>query len=391
MCVEKALAEPGSIIMYAGPSITQVYGITKPIHRAIFETCPDELKPRHEAKFNLYEFPNGSLMWMLAADMNKSDSSRGKSCHFGVFDEEGFAKDPEPLIKSVMTPAIMHSDGMLLHISTPAETPSHPFCQRMRAMEGQPNFMQYTLYDNPLLSKSFIEECEKEMGGAHTTAFRREYLCQIVTEEMKAVLPEMSGEIPSSLPDAPMVGTPVVALSVDFSGLTVAVVCRKGTKSFEILDERVMRGANAGMLRDCLEGLFNKHKFPENARYVFATLDENARIILASNNGYPIAEPHGFDEDSSRGVLRTIISQGTLVISADAPVTRRHLTDAIWNDARTKYELSGDSGRFDAVHAVLVGFHASQSYRPPQELGFSWPLQHSTQSRASVSSRRKYR
>lgn len=372
LCVEQALAEPGSIIMYAAPSIKQVYGITKPIHRSIFETCPDNLKPKHDAKLDMFEFPNGSLMYMLAADMNKSDSARGKSCNLGVFDEAGFAKDPEALIKSVMTPAILHSDGMLLHISTPAETPSHPFCQRMRAAEGKPNYFKYTIDDNTMLPRAFIEECEKEMGGRSSTAFQREYLCEIVTEELRAVLPEMRYFRSSSPCIGVMPGATRIAVSIDFSGLTVAIACRKTDDMFEIFDERVVHNGNAQAVSECLRSLFEAHKIPERDRFVFAELDEAARNTVVANGGYPIATPQGFDPVASLGVLRAIIEKGNLSVAEAAPVTRRHLTDAIWNDTRTKYELSGDGGRFDGVVAALVGFHVAEPFRAPKDISIPW-------------------
>ena len=354
MSVEKCLRKPQTVVVYAGPAIKQIYGILKPIERQILATCPPELRPKFNQGLDCYEFANGSLIWIAAADLNRADASRGKSCDFAVFDEEGFATDPDYLIQSVLMPALLHSNGTLLHISTPPKTPSHAFARRMREFEGKPNFFRYTVLENPMASEKFIEECAQQSGGRQSTLFRREYLCEVITEEKDAVIPEMGKNFSKLVSYSQEFGPIVVAASINFAGLSVLCAMHKSVDFVETVDEIALPNANAGDIERAAVVLFERHQVAIRDRTIFTNLEDDAIAALNSKAVVPFAKTFGFEQSSSLAILRHLIERGAF--SAEkTPTILRHLSDAIYTKGRNAYESSGDHGNFDGIMGVLVG------------------------------------
>jgi hypothetical protein len=108
-----------------------------------------------------------------------------------ILDEVGFTSNLDYIYKSVIIPATTHRpDAKIILISTPPSTPAHAFLDYAQRAEVEGGYAMFTIYDNPMIDEATIERLKKESGGEHTTTFRREYLCEFITDTDLAIIPE---------------------------------------------------------------------------------------------------------------------------------------------------------------------------------------------------------
>ena len=185
---EAALA--GKKVMYVGPNEKLVRAITFPVTRQILQTCPRDMRPTWRKEDSMLLWSTGGSTRFGGANAGGSDNLRGQDIDVAFIDEEAYVDDPDYLINSVIIPRLS-PNGKIVHISTPPTSPSHPFAARMRQAEAEGYLFKLPVTENPLISREQVERFAKEAGGRTSTAFRREQLCGIVTEEKLAAIPEL--------------------------------------------------------------------------------------------------------------------------------------------------------------------------------------------------------
>lgn len=336
LAIETALATPGVSVLYAGPTAKMVRGIVLPHFRRIIQSCPDELRPVFRSMDGLFEFKNGSVITVFGVDGGNADAGRGKDVHLFIFDEAGFADEVNYVINSIIMPRALPVDGRILLISTPPKTGSHDFAQVMRQAESEGILFTLPVTENPRVTPELLAEYKKESGGEHTTTYRREYLCQICTEEKYRIVRKS----PVQVLDTQQCELSFTTLAVDVSGLTIAVwwyesegylVARKEMTSLE----------------NTLQEIFEAIK--EDGKLCLGSFSDDLALLLGRDYGIPC---HTMKLDINAGVagLDDYISKGLIrVDSAQCPTVMRHLHDGIWNDSGASFAPSGDTGSFDAI------------------------------------------
>ena len=188
-CIEKCLQKPNQQIIYVAPTAKQVAGIAYKVLKSILATCPEDLLP-HKTKEELY-FQNGSVL-MLAGCHNKGDRLRGKTANVVVIDE---ARDIPPddfayVCDSIIKPMLTTTGGQLLIITTPPDSPDHPFCMEWIPKAILNNSFYVANYkENPLIEPSFYRELlEQDKGENSSVDFRREYLADYTSADYRKLI-----------------------------------------------------------------------------------------------------------------------------------------------------------------------------------------------------------
>jgi hypothetical protein len=187
--IELALKKPKSRIKYATSFMTDLSEFIIPAFNLVLEDCPEHLKPKF---FNRkkYIFNNQSEILLTGVDKNPN-SLRGNTIDLIILDEVGFMKGLNELYKDIIMPATLHRpNAKIIMISTPPESTSHDFVDFVQEAQIQGNYRCFTIYDNPLLTPHQIEKAMMDAGGEKSTSWRREYLCEFVTESNKMIVPE---------------------------------------------------------------------------------------------------------------------------------------------------------------------------------------------------------
>ena len=197
MATEAAMLEPGTIIRYAAKTAKSARSIVEPTMAAILETCPPELRPKQDNERGSLLWPNGSSLVWAGTDSEQFDRLRGPRAHLLLFDESGFWPELER-VESALLPMLQTTRGQALYLSTPSESPGHPFIARYRAAQATGRSEHATIEDNPRLTPGDVTRIltsEAERLGMSLEEFRRstycrrEFYAEIVTEESRAALP----------------------------------------------------------------------------------------------------------------------------------------------------------------------------------------------------------
>lgn len=360
LAIETALR--GGQVKCVAPSAKLARQILFPHMREILSDCPADLRPSFRYMDGAYRFPSGGTIMMAGSESGSADALRGTDTDLAILDEAGFMSDLGYIEQSVILPRLLPRGGTIVYPSTPATSPSHPYSQRMYDAERHGYLLRQTVFDNPELTPERIAIYARESGGQDTTAFRREYLCEIVTEETAAVVPE-SGVVrtfPETHPGDEISSGNFTAIRARLNQLSVALFCSHRDGRLHVEDEWHRHNTNTDTLVEALRSR-------EEALWgdVATSL---APIRIADDRG-PLSADLGavyglptvnvgmikhYDDQTALGELRGWIASGRIVVHEKCTLLLRHLRDAVWNDGRTDFGDSGDGGRFDALKALML-------------------------------------
>lgn len=190
-----ALRNPKSQIRYGAAFHTDLAEFILPAFDKILEDCPQSIKPIYKRARSEYIFKNDSRIKLVGVD-RKPNGLRGNTLDLIILDEVGFISNLEYLYKSVIIPSTTHRpNAKVIMVSTPPSTPAHAFTTFCQKAQGEGSYVELDIYKNPLINEATIARLMEESGGESSTTWKREYLCQMVTDSDLAIIPEWSDEL----------------------------------------------------------------------------------------------------------------------------------------------------------------------------------------------------
>lgn len=354
--LEKALSAPGQHVKIISPTQKMTRAIMQPILRELLSDCPEDLAPKFKYMDGTYEFPNGSTILTAGSDMGQADTLRGTTTHLVIYDEAGFMDHLAYLHGSVIAPRLLPTGGKAIFISTPPISPKHYFAQLIADMSGKDGLFTYTVRDNksldPELLRLFIDEC----GGENTTAFRREFLCEIITDDKHALFPEIVREEVRFLPPSPVSilkrERSVIGVDLDLNGLSAAVFCGVGPNGIILNDSRGYSGMSIeNIIRDIRK---RSEELYGDETLFFTSISPESVIGVANSLG--IAHIFNADVDPAQGGVsdvRNVFSRGgafTLDVSNNVV---DDLSSAVFDEKRKNIAII-DTYRFPYVRAYMA-------------------------------------
>lgn len=193
LAVECCLRKPDSVVKFVTPTLKMIKNILNKNMKTILKDCPSDIKPEWMENDKVWRFPNGSEIQAAATEKKNYDNIRGGTCDLWIVDEAGFCSDLEDVVYSVLTPTTTMTNGRGLLSSTPDPSdPEHPFIKIfVEAAKTAGKLSKYTIDDNPMLSEEDINKIISRFpGGRKNIRFRAEYMCEIVRDKTKTVIPE---------------------------------------------------------------------------------------------------------------------------------------------------------------------------------------------------------
>lgn len=186
--IETAIQIPKSQIRYGAAFQSDLVDFIIPAFDKVLDDAPANIKGRKIGHY--YVFPNGSRIKLVGLDKNPN-GLRGNTLDLIIIDECGFVGNLDYIYKSIIIPATLHRPNCkIILISTPPSTPAHPFVDYVQKAELEGAYVKLDIHTNPLITPDDIERMAKEMGGKGSTTFRRECLCEFVTDSDLAIIPE---------------------------------------------------------------------------------------------------------------------------------------------------------------------------------------------------------
>jgi Terminase large subunit, T4likevirus-type, N-terminal len=217
---EEALRHDGWAIGYTASTRSDLWQFVQPNMDVLLADCPDDLRPRWNSQTNDWEFQNGTIIHLAGVNNGHENDARGPRRHLMVNEECAFVDRYGYLHDSVEVPMLTTTGGRILNITTPAETPAHESHSYMLKCRQRGNYIRRTLDDNHHLSQAAKEKLLTEVGGRDTTTARREFFCEWITDETRAIVPEyteaLDADLSASEPPPPTHEQPTIAMDVGF-------------------------------------------------------------------------------------------------------------------------------------------------------------------------------
>lgn len=359
--LEKAFQKPKAKVKYGTAFQTDLLEFILPAFDIVMEDCPEDIRPvwkGHRSKFILPH--NDSEIKMIGLD-RKPNGLRGNVIDLIILDEAGFMSRLNYLYKSVIIPATTHRpDCRIFVFSTPPETPDHEFLDYVQKAELEGGYCKFTIYDNPLVDQPTIDRLMKESGGAESTTWRREYLCEHITDQDRAVVPEWD--------DKYWIETPrdiywnfyqkYVGMDLGVRDNTAVILgyydFRKASLIIE--DEYVINGPKmtTKILSDDIKA---KEATLWNEAPIYRRISDNNNPLLIQdlsilhNLHFSMTDKGTLEEMVN--TVRMMVRAGSILIHPRCKQLRGCLKYGIWDKNRNKFSKSNVYGHYDALAALI--------------------------------------
>jgi hypothetical protein len=400
-----------ALIKYAAATGESLRDFTLPIMEQVISNYSGP-QPVWKVSESCWVYPNGSRIMMVGCDdRRKANRLRGPACDVVVVDEASFIPILRYVVESVFRYQLISrpvwkdgtivsntGGGVMVIASSAPESGGDDFATYVSAADEAGRLVRRTIWDATHLPREEIEELCKQAGGERSTAWRREALCEIVTDETRAVIPEMAGCVDAEgnwiavvgvrkLPDGTeqlhhLLVTPpehrklvtvidgghidmcVAALSyVDFLSQTLVI-------EQEVVMQRATARVIAQSVRDAERATWGvdvvPHRIADMPPQTIADLDDEQLTERLRVTG-----AHKGDKAVSVTHLRDLVRARRIIVHPRCRTIIAHLKDAVWNTSRSDFErreaVSGNPGHhYDGLDAVRYACDAADFQTDPR-------------------------
>lgn len=359
MCVYAimfCIRNPGSIVRIAAPTLKQAQDIVADNLDPIIQDAPRDLIKRLKSS---YRWQIGSSELRLGIlERAHVDTLRGGNAKLIICEEGGFvtSEDYRYAVVSVIGPQLLHSQGKLIHVTSPSEEPEHYIhTEVLPKCELSASLFRFTIYDNPRLSEDQIAKAISLCGGEQTVAWQREYLAKIIRDQSIVCVPEFEEELHSldySRPEYSYYLT-----SIDTGGVRDKTVALLMTFDFMeakvvVVDERIF---DANTITDSMVSEIKEMETGSVIKQRYADAPGQLLIDMKLKHDYSCLLPNKDDWQAGLNAVRLMLTQGKLLISRDCPFLIQTLKSATFNKQKTDFSRSEALGHMDALAALMYG------------------------------------
>ena len=381
LCIanETAIRKPKAQIRYAAPTQKNVKEIILPVMREILDDCPVEVKPVWKVQDGHYEYPNGSILSIAGTDGGNADKLRGSACDLGIVDEAGFVDDLGYLVRSILMPQFITTDGRMILSSSSPKTPAHDFTGFMAEAEIAGAYVKIPIYEDSrpeVIAR--IPEWMHESGGKESTDWKREYECELVTDQELAIIPEFNdakAQMVVRAVERPVHYDAYVGMDVGFNDLTGVLFGYWDflAASLVVEDEVVLNRMTTETLA---KAIASKEAALWQAPPFLRVSDTDLIVIndLSRIHGLHFSATRKDDKEAAINAVRMLVSQDKIVIHPRCKNLIAHLKYGVWNKHKTQFERSAGFGHYDLVDALIYLVRSVRREKNP------WPTTHGMQS-----------
>lgn len=369
LAIEKCLSKPYTTVKYLAPTQKHVRNIIKPLITEILKDCPPALRPAFRSSQCIYEFANGSQIQMAGTDSGHAEGLRGGSSDLCIVDEAGFCGELTYIIQSILIPTTTTTGGKIILSSTPPLSPDHDFEEYRKEAELKGNYVKKTIYDGlgSRITLAMIQEIVNEYGSEKNPDFRREYLCEPVTSEQHAIVPEFTRELEAEIVKPwkrCAFADNYVAGDIGAKDLTIYLFGYYDFKAAKLIieDELVINGQEKSFTTDTLaKGIKEKEAQvflnPVTKEY------EKPYLRVSDNNLIVINDLHNLhnltfvptakdDAEAALNNMRIMLKEKKIIINPRCKTLVFHLRNGTWKKGGQVFARSTDAGHYDGIDAL---------------------------------------
>lgn len=392
MAMEQCYKHPKSIVKMVQPEQKMIRMNIRPIIDKILMDCPKELRPNFNKHDNIYIFPNGSELQLAGTDNGNHNKLRGGDSHLNIIDEAGFCSDLRYVINNVLIPTTTLTGGKILLSSTTPPIPEHEFNVYREKAASEGTLIVKTIYDavedskhspKPRITKEMVADIVKNIpGGENSDEFRTEYLCELIRNSDRAVIPEFNDVMEDVVIEwiRPPFFDNYTSMDIGFRDLTVVLF---GYYDFDnavvvIEDELVINGPKmttdylAAEIKRKEESLWT-NKMTGEFQEPFKRISDNNPIVLNDLlmlHNLLFLPTQKDNKDAQVNNARIMISNRQVIISPKCRTLVTHLRNATWDKTRKDFMRSADNGHYDAVDSLIYLLRNLDKSRNPYPKGY---------------------
>ena len=388
MAIEACLKTPGAVVKYAFPKQRSAKKNIVPVMKMILEDCPKHLLPEFKVAELLYRFPNGSELQMAGTDNGNIENIRGGNSHLNIVDEAGFCTDLTYGVRSVLGPTVKLTKGRTILVSTPSRSENHEFITDwVLPYMAEDRIKVFSIFDNPQFTDAIIKDALDDYPeGENDPGFRREYMCEIIRDAEKTILPSFTSQrektIVSDKYVRPVFCDKYVSLDIGGSDLTALLFGFYDYENATLVIERefVCDGAtNTQILAENIKRIEAElwtNPIDHTVEAPYKRMSDNNNAILLTD----LMKLHGLSfqktkKDKKHAALNSLdvtIQQEKLIIHPSCVHLIHHAKFAEWNQSQTSFKKLKDSptgkirgGHADCLDSLLYLHRNVQKSRNP--------------------------
>jgi hypothetical protein len=375
LCWMQALKRPGSIIRYVAPSKLAGRQFVIPAFDWVAKRAPASLRPRFRVQDNAWVWPNGSVCHLGSAEtMDDVEKQVGTECHFAAIDEAGKYRAGllTHLIRSVLRPQFLTTGGKMVIASTPPISRAHDFTAWVADAMERGALATYTIDDIDHISAEEKASAIAELGGPDAPEVRREFYCEDVIDETRAIVPEFAKvkAIVVREPVLPEWRDVYTVMDTGFHDLTVALFAYWDFARAKIVveDELSFHGVSGLDVGAAVKSkeltLWGREAKP----FRYADMPPQSLADIAHPTlgpGIAFAPVMKDDADAALNALRMAVQRAEIEIAPRCKVLISHLEYGTWNLGRTTFDRVDGFGHWDAIDACKYLVRHVQRRRNP--------------------------
>lgn len=352
------------IVRYIAETQLQAYQIFAFLMDKIFSHYP-LMKPRLVRGRYVFDVTGSEVFIGGVKDSGEIDKLRGVESDIILCDEYAFWKfKAEYILKSVLTPQLLETNGQMIIVSTPPEDLTHNFVTQVVRAEERGNLFSWTIMDSfnaGEKTEKEVQEIIDDCGGIDSVHFQREYMCNLVPTKERLVIPEaQNDELYMGQTERPthfdyyvcmdlglIDHTAVLFGYLDFKNARLIVeteYCTNYAATSEIVEQ--CRKIETGL---SIDTVYRRIGDTEMQQLFDMSKDHDYQITPITKRSRQSGK--GF-RDSVINQLRMGIQDGKVLVNPDCTNLVRQLKYGIWNDRRTDFERTEALGHLDALMAL---------------------------------------
>jgi hypothetical protein len=370
LALEKCLQNPNQRVAIIGPTYVHTQKIILPLLKNhVAKSAPKGLLQHTKSEF-MWRFKNGSEL-IISSFEGAVEVLRGQFLDLALLEESALANSDEfeYITSSVIFPTLLHSRGKIIHLTTPAVSPEHYFNSvLLPKLEERGAVIKKTVYDNPLLTETDIEEAMDKCGGEQSAHWQREFLCNVALDKAALVVPAYSDSHITKSHELPPGARHWVA--VDWGGvrdLTVWLLMAFDyrLKKVVVLKEQVFQPSTP--TSSVLEAIRPLER-EVGSRWVDAP---GQLLVDLSTAGYQCQLPVKMDWMANLEGLNSAFHNNEIMIDESCKLLIKTLKKATFNRGRTDFERGSDIGHADALAALMYGWRMADRTEAPYKVMYS--------------------
>lgn len=383
MAWEFALKNPKTVQRIVLPELKQAKEIYPVIFNELKEVIPKYLWPRYLKMEGQFVFRNGSKICMGGTLPQNIESSRGPICHRLYLDEVAAfnASNYEYSLYSILLPqGTTIPNFTRIDATTPPKSPVHPWMQTdYPKLSGKNACLTFTILDNTLISDEMRERIIDAYGGVDNPNYRREHMCELISDNNLRLVPEFSKEkySISQLPgkhdnfNSPVMFKSYVGCDLGLTDMSYMIF-----GWYDFIKDKFIVAGEWGATYKTFPEIFKAYEDGCKAHLKDDLLYEPQCVVdvweiaahdLRNTYGWSFRRPRKGKIEESINFLRDCFISDRIAIHESCKGLIAQLETGIWNPNRTDLERT-HLGHSDAVMALVYALKEVRFGTRPTDL-----------------------